>query len=66
MTESEDAHMEQSGGRARVIISGVEPEIDSGLFPTNDRRVSSGSNGKFVENRILTATCREAGLKCST
>jgi starch synthase (maltosyl-transferring) len=25
--------MEQSDGRARVIISGVKPEVDSGLFP---------------------------------
>ena len=33
MTESEDAYMEQSDGRARVIISGVKPEVDSGLFP---------------------------------
>ena len=28
MTESEDAHMERSDGRARVIISGVKPEVD--------------------------------------
>jgi len=33
MTEGEDAHMEQSDGRARVIISGVKPEVDSGLLP---------------------------------
>ena len=33
MTESEDAHMEQSDGRARVIITGVKPEVDGGLFP---------------------------------
>ncbi|MFC1870336.1 alpha-1,4-glucan--maltose-1-phosphate maltosyltransferase [Chloroflexota bacterium] len=33
MTESEDTHMERSDGRVRVIISGVKPEVDSGLFP---------------------------------
>ena len=33
MTEGDDAHMEQSDGRVRVIISGVKPEVDSGLFP---------------------------------
>jgi starch synthase (maltosyl-transferring) len=33
MTESEDTHIEQSDGRVRVIISGVKPEVDSGLFP---------------------------------
>jgi starch synthase (maltosyl-transferring) len=33
MTESKDTGMEQSDGRARVIITGVKPEVDSGLFP---------------------------------
>ena len=33
MTESKDAHMGQSDGRVRVIISGVKPEADSSLFP---------------------------------
>ena len=33
MTESEDEHMERLDGRVRVIINGVKPEVDSGLFP---------------------------------
>ena len=34
-----DTYVEQSDSRARVIIKGVSPEIDSGRFPAKCRKV---------------------------
>ena len=42
--------MEQPDGRARVIISGVKPEVDSGLFLAYARRISPRSTDAHDES----------------
>jgi len=39
MVRARDTYVEQSAGRARVIIEGVKPEIDSSRLPAKCRKL---------------------------